>query len=187
MKTRKLVLLTAILLMGLVISSTITIEAKGKLKNKKLKINVQTFYFDGMEYENADPDPPRKEWIDRKNILHIIGGAYYFYVAHEYFGLNSLICPTRVLRINLDTGIGRGIGSNIFTGVSYIPGFEGLEFEMRGISRLFVEDWYINGWARSRGTIGEYRITMDSEFGPVFEGGMFVGTYLRGTITIYVK
>jgi hypothetical protein len=28
---------------------------------------------------------------------------------------------------------------------------------------------------------------MNSEFGPVFENDVFVGTFLRGTITIYVK
>jgi hypothetical protein len=189
MKTRKLVLLTAILFMGIIVSSTVTTEAhrgRGKAKGKN-KVTVYTFQFNGMEYMNANPDPPRREWIDRNNILHIIGGAYYFYVAHEYFGLNSLVATTRVLRINLDTGFGRGIGRNYFTGDSFIPGFEGLVFEMKGFSRLYFEAGFINGWARSQGTIGEYRITMFSEFGPVFENGQFVGTYLIGTLRIYVK
>ena len=190
MKKRKLVFLTAVLLMTIMISSTVTTEAckgKGKWKGKKVKVTVVTFNFDAMEFQNAPPDPARREWVDRHNILHIIGGAYYFYVAHEFFGPNSLVATTRVLKINTTTGNGRGIGRNLFTGVSFIPGFEGLDFEMSGYSRLYMENWYINGWARSRGTIGEYRILMNSEFGPVFENGNFVGTYLRGTISIFVK
>jgi hypothetical protein len=190
MKKRKLIFLTAVLLMTIMISSTITTDAyrgKGKGKAKKVKVTVVTFTFDAMEFQNAPPDPARREWVDRHDILHIIGGAYYFYVAHEFFGPNSLVATTRRLKIDTTTGNGRGVGRNYFTGVSFIPGFEGMDFEMGGFSRLYVENWYISGWARSRGTIGEYKIRMSSEFGPVFENGIFVGTYLRGTISIYIK
>lgn len=189
MKTKKLVLLTSVLFMVIMISSTVTTEAcngrgRGKGKGKYTKV---VFEFDGMEYQNALPDPARREWVDEDGILHIRGGAYYFYVAHEYFGLNSLVATTRVLNIDLNTGLGKGVGGNYFTGVSFIPGFEDLDFEMGGFSRLYFEDGFISGWARSRGTIGDYKIRMVSEFGPVFEDGVFVGTFLRGTLTIYVR
>lgn len=189
MKTKKLVLLTSLLLMTIMISSTVTTEAcRGRGKGKgKGKFTKYIFEFDGMEYQNAPPDPARREWVDDDGILHIRGGAYYFYVAHEYFGLNSLKATTRVLNIDLNTGLGKGVGRNYFTGVSFIPGFVNLNFEMRGFSRLYFEAGFISGYARSRGTIGEYKIRMNSEFGPVFEDGNFVGTFLRGTLIIYVR
>ena len=146
MKTKKLVLLTSVLFMVIMISSTVTTEAsRGRGKGRgKGKVTTFIFEFDGMEYQNAPPDPAKREWVDGNNVLHIIGGAFYFYVAHEYFGLNRLVATTRVLNIDLNTGLGKGVGKNYFTGVSFIPGFENLDFEMGGFSRLYFEYGYIS-------------------------------------------
>jgi hypothetical protein len=173
MKSKRIAFLSIIFLMGFLIVGTTTTEAK-----------FVKFYFDGMEYMTGEI-PPDKVWISEDLVMHIKGGAYIFYIAHEYFGLNTLIATTNILNIDLLTGLGEGNGGNYLTAVSFIPGFENLLIEMSGNSILKL-DGFIYGWATSQGTIGEYKIHMKSEFGPVFENGVFVGTFLRGTLKIFV-
>ena len=162
--------------MGLILGATLTTEAK-----------IVTFEFDGMEYYLYET-PPDKVWVDENSVLHIHGGAYFFEVAHYYFEDSLLMATTHVLNIDLITGLGTGNGGNYLTATSGIPGFIGLYIEIGGNSVLKMgADGFIYGWATSKGTIGNHKIMMKSEFGPDFDQyGNFVGTYLRGTIKIFV-
>ncbi|MCG3217135.1 MAG: hypothetical protein KAS63_10435 [Candidatus Heimdallarchaeota archaeon] len=175
MKLARKAILTIICLMGLILVGTLTAEAK-----------IERFNFDGMEYQFQSPDPADKEWIDEDLVLHLRGGAYYFELAHPFFVDGILIATTDVMQIDLTTGLGDGKGGNYLTAISNIPGYVGLDIELEGTSILKFEFGFIHGWATSKGTIGEHKLHLKAEFGPVFIGGNFIGTYLRGTLTIHI-
>ena len=175
MKTKKIALLTMLSLMGLILGGTLITEAKHVI-----------FTFDGYETYIGETIP-EKVWISDDGILHIKGGVYTFTIDHFFFIDGILEAPTHILNIDMSTWFGNGNGANIITATSGIPGFLDLPIYMEGNSILKMEYGYIHGWATSKGTIGDHKIMMKSEFGPEFDQyGNFVATYLKGTLKIFI-
>ena len=172
MKSKKILPLMVVLLLGMVAIGSSTTQAK-----------VTNIDFTALEYFYfpAGGFVPPTVWISDDGVVHWDDAMFPFKV----FGDIDGFLHAGIKRMNIDpiTGIGHAIGTNSFVGKWMIDDqFYGLDLEFSGVSVMVRIDGKISGEATSHGTLGGYSILMKATFTPV-AGGM---TLIEGTFTIHL-
>ncbi|MHA1515306.1 MAG: hypothetical protein ACTSPF_07210, partial [Candidatus Heimdallarchaeaceae archaeon] len=172
MKSKKILPLMVILLLGMVALGSSTTQAK-----------VTKIDFTALEYmfPPAGVFVPPTVWISDDGVVHWDDAMFPFVV----FGDIDGVLHAGIKRMNIDpvTKIGHAIGTNSFEGtLMKNDQFYGLDLEFSGVSVMVRIDGKISGEATSHGTLGEYSIFMKATFTPA-TGGM---TLIEGTFTIHL-
>ena len=171
MKSKKILPLVVLFLLGMVVLGSSTTQAK-----------VTKIDFIALEY--IDPSAgifiPPTVWFSEDGVMHWDDGMFPFVV----FGDIEGVLHAGIKRLNLDpiTNIGHAIGTNSFEGTwAKDDQFFGMPLVFSGVSVMVMIDGSISGEATSQGTLGDYKVLMKATFTP-FEGM----TKIEGTFTIHL-